>query len=132
MSFMIPCPLQFGDRAVDRPDEAAGTVHARDQLGAVRLQRRQPVRAAVEQLPDRVERHAQLAVEEDVLQAQQLLAAVVTVPVPADERRLEQADRVIMMQRAHRHAGEARELLDGVPVHAFVLPQDDSIVPHAA
>ena len=52
-------------------------------------------------LADLLQGHAEFAMEQDVLQAQQLLAPVVAIAVLADERRPEQPDLVVMMQRAH-------------------------------
>ena len=46
----------------------------------------------IEQLADLLQRHAELAMEQDVLQAQKLLAALVAIAVLAGERRLERAD----------------------------------------
>ena len=60
-------------------------VDLRLQRGAMRFKRGQDVKIrAVDHAPDVVERHIQLAIEEDLLQAVQGLLAVVAVAVRSD------------------------------------------------
>jgi hypothetical protein len=57
----------------------------------------------VEQVADLAQRRAKLAMEQDALQAQELLAAIVTIAVLPDVGGLQQSDLIVMVQRAHRH-----------------------------
>lgn len=121
------------DRAVDRGEELASALDPFGQHLTVPREDGHPVAPFVrEQLADLLQRHPEFAMEQDVLQAQQLLAPVVAIAVLAEERRPEQPDLVVVMQRAHRDPGEPGQLLDGVVALVVVLPQGDSIVPHAA
>lgn len=68
----------------------------------------------VEQGGDLVEREAQLPVEQDLLQPVEVGVAVAPVARVAALARYEQADVVVVVQRAHRHSGEAGHLSHGV------------------
>ncbi|MNT82200.1 hypothetical protein D3C72_2218950 [compost metagenome] len=78
------------------------------------------------------QRNIELPVDEDLLQAQQLVLAVVAVAIVAGERGLQEAYFVIVMQRPHRNAGKLRQLIDCVGLHPSTSPQDSWIVPHVA
>ena len=55
--------------------------------------------------------------EQDLLQAQQLLPSIVTVAVRADGGGLQKPDLVIVMQRTDRNARQLRHLLDRMAAH---------------
>ena len=60
----------------------------------------------------RVEGKAELAERFDLLKPRDIVAIVEAMPRFAASRRLEQADRVVVMERAHRHAGAFRQFSD--------------------
>lgn len=64
----------------------------------------------VEQGRDLVEREAQLPVEQDLLQPVEVGVAVAPVPRVVALARNEQADLVVVVQRAHRDPGETGDL----------------------
>src|SRR5690606_3711756 len=111
-------PLELGDRAVDRADETAVTLRFRLDPCPVRLERGEPVEGRViEDGGDLLQREAELAMQQDLLQPQELFFLVVAVAVVADVRGLEEADLVVMVQRADGDARELRKLLDGISLH---------------
>jgi hypothetical protein len=63
---------------------------------------------------DVVQRKAELAVEQDLLQPQQLLATVIAVAIRANAGRLEEADLVIVVECPDRDSGQFRYLLDRI------------------
>jgi hypothetical protein len=67
--------------------------------------------------PDGLQREFEFPMEEDLLQAQQLLAAVIAIAVLAHLGGLEQADLVVVMQGAHRDARDLRQLFDRIAAH---------------
>src|SRR3546814_10706089 len=70
------------------------------ECSAVLTQRGQRVECGiVEHGGDLGQRQAELAIEEDLLQPQQFLLAVIAIAVGTDMAGLQQADRIIMMQR---------------------------------
>src|SRR5690606_21457103 len=71
----------------------------------------------IENVANLLQRHAELAVEQDLLQPQQLRLAVDAVTAGRARLRPEQADLIVVMQRPDTDAGEPRELLDGVFAH---------------
>jgi hypothetical protein len=72
----------------------------------------------VEQGGDLVEREAELSVEQDLLQPVEVGVAVTPVAGVAALARDEQADVVVVVQRAHRDSGESGDLSHGV-AHFF-------------
>ncbi len=65
-------------------------------------------------LLDVLQRHAQLPVEQDLLQPQYGLLPVVAIAVLAHTGRLEEPDLVIMMEGALGNPGQFGKLLDSV------------------
>src|SRR5690606_31317327 len=66
-------PLELGDRAVDRADETAVTLRFRLDPCPVRLERGEPVEGRViEDGGDLLQREAELAMQQDLLQPQEL------------------------------------------------------------
>jgi hypothetical protein len=80
----------------------------------------------VEQLGNFAQRHAQLPMEQDSLQAQEFLAPIVTIAVRAHGSRLQQSDRVVVMQGANGDSRYRSELLDRELFHACPRLQRNS------
>ena len=100
---------------VDRSDQLLDPLRLRLQCGAVRFKRGQDVKVGpANDALDLVERDVQLAIEEDLLQAVQGGLSIVPVAVATDRGGLEQADLVVVMQGADRHACQVCQLLDRV------------------
>ena len=123
------------NRPVDRVDQLGVSLRLGFQPFAVTQQHAHLVLALdVEKLRDLVQRHAELAMEQDLLQAQQLRTPVIPVAVLADPGRLQQADLVIMVQRPDGYARNRCKLFDGQVLH-LPLPhqrEDRHMHPHEA
>jgi hypothetical protein len=65
----------------------------------------------------------QLAVEQDLLQPQQVVPAVVAIAVAADGAWPQQPQGVVVVQRPHRNARQLRHLFDRIGAQ-IVLPLD--------
>jgi hypothetical protein len=97
--------LYVGDRGDDCLDEPVQSRALGDQPLLVRSQRLDPVAYAVDGSGDLGQIHAQLAQQQDLLQAQQLLVLVVPVPVGPNTGRPKQPDLVVVTRRPRRHSG---------------------------
>src|SRR5688572_25849873 len=83
----------------------------RFERGALLLQRRERIEVGpIEHRLDGLEREIQLTVKQDALQTQRAALVVVAVAIRADDRRDEQADVIVVMERADADAGELSEL----------------------
>jgi hypothetical protein len=85
----------------------------------------------VEQGGDLLEREAELPVEQDLLQPVEVGVVVAPVARVAAFARDEQADVVVVVQRAHRDTGEARDLSHGVAHFRSLLLPRSTVGPHA-
>ncbi|GAA2584741.1 hypothetical protein Stube_28330 [Streptomyces tubercidicus] len=63
---------------------------------------------------DLIERKSELPVEQDLLQPVQVVVAVAPVTCVVTLAGLEQPDLVVVVQGAHRHTGESRDLSYGI------------------
>src|SRR5882757_649676 len=72
---------------------------------------------SIQHLADLLQRKPEFPVKEDLLQAQELVATVIAVPIPTDVSRLQEADLVVVVQRADRDARQLRHFLDRVDAH---------------
>jgi ubiquinone/menaquinone biosynthesis C-methylase UbiE len=107
--------LEARERGVDRRDPVVDLGPPGDQGAPLLAQRRGPVEAVVvEHVGDLVEREAQLAEEQDLLQAQHVAVLVEPVARRRPRRRPDQADLVVVVQQAHRHAGPPGQLSNRV------------------
>src|SRR5690606_25900778 len=80
---------------------------------ALTSKRRRTVEARIVQAAlDLLERHAELPMDQDLLQAQQILLVVEPVPGSRPRGRDEKSNLVIMVQRTHGDPGELRHLFD--------------------
>ncbi len=86
----------------------------------------------VEQGGDLFEREAELAVEQDLLQPVEVAVAVAPVARVAALAGREQADGVVVVQRAHGHSGEARHLSHGVAHFRSLLGTHSTVGPDVA
>ena len=115
------------DRAVNGFDEDAIAFPLRLQLFPMAHQDADLILALeVQQRRDFTKRRAQFAMEKDPLQPEQFSAAVLAITIRPDLGRCEQADLVIMVQRAHRYARNRSNLLDGQILHDAVLRPHDA------
>ncbi|GAA1375365.1 hypothetical protein GCM10009612_72020 [Streptomyces beijiangensis] len=91
-------------------------------------------RGVVEQGRDLVEREAELPVEQDLLQPVEVGVFVPPVARVAAAARGEQADLVVVVQRAHRDGCETGDLADRVTLRllhdCFRAPFPTSLGPH--
>ena len=67
---------------------------------------------AIEELANLVEGKAELAERFDLLKPRDIVTIVEAMSRFAASRRLQQANRVVVMERAHRHAGAFRQFSD--------------------
>ena len=66
-------------------------------------------------------RQVQFPVQQDLLQSQQLGLSVQAIAIGPRSLRLEQSDPVVVVQRAHRDAGEPGDLPYGMQLHVSHL-----------
>ncbi|MNV73096.1 hypothetical protein D3C71_1662270 [compost metagenome] len=108
----------MGDRAVDRPHHAGVALRLFLQTFPLPLQRFEPVETRrIENGPDVSQRDIQFAMDQNLLQSQQFLGAIVAIAVLAGECGLEQSNLVIMVQGSHRNARKPGKLIDGIGSH---------------
>jgi hypothetical protein len=119
-------PFQVVDGVVDRLEQPPRPREPLLQRLAVRPQRIDALEVGpAEELPDLPQLEAQLPVEEDLLQGQQLRLLVEAIPVCAGVRRLQQPLLVVEVQRADADARQRRHLLHRVR-HRSPSPVDSS------
>src|SRR5262249_34857333 len=93
--------------------ERARTSRSLDELRPLRDQGLASVELRIdEDRVDLVEPHAELAIEQDLLQSFEVRPCVEPVPRPAARGRPKQADRVVVVQRADADSRDLRELAD--------------------
>ena len=108
-------------------------MYVSDELPAAQMRARVRVRV-VEQGRDLLWREAELPADQDLLQPVEVGLAVAPVARVTALARDEQADGVVVVQRAHGDAGEARDLSYGV-AHCVVrslLGTRSTMDPHVA
>ena len=111
----VSASFEIVDRAIEGGDEPGTPCGLGHEAVAMRGQPCGAVRArGVQHAGDLGEAHVELAQDQDLLQPQELVPPVVAVAVGAHVLGLEEPDRVVVMQRAHRHAGKTRQVIHHV------------------
>lgn len=107
--------LEAGERGVDGGDEVVELFAAAEQLGPLLAQGGGAVEVGVvEHGGDLVQLEAERAQAQGVLQAQEVAVVVEAVAGAAAGGGLDEAELVVVVERAHGDAGVAREFADGV------------------